>query len=274
VFYGGAIIATRPSLRVVDSHCHVSRRWFEPVETLLSVMDRCGVEQAVLIQILNERDNSYLLDCVRSHPDRFAGVVGIDAIRSDVRQHLSFLSADGATGVRLRATDRSEGDDPLLVWRVAADLQLAVSCVGSIADFCDPAFAALIETFPRLPIVLEHLASAARGARTGDGDGITEVFKLARFHNVMVKVPGIGEISERSLPVSDTLFQDPVPSVLAEAYAAFGPDHLMWASDFPPVAAREGYENALVHAELAIESMKPGGLSQVFGDTARRVFFR
>jgi L-fuconolactonase len=237
-------------------------------------MDRCGVDQAVLIQILNERDNTYLLDCVRSHPDRFAGVVGIDATRRDVREHLSVLASDGATAVRLRATDRSAGDDPLLVWRVAADLHLAVSCVGSIAEFRNPAFAALIETVPTLPIVLEHLASAARATRDADDDGIREVFKLARFHNIMVKVPGIGELSERHLPVGDRLFEDPIPPVLADAYAAFGSDRLMWASDFPPVAAREGYENALVHAQLAIEAIAPDGLRQVFGDTARRVFFR
>jgi L-fuconolactonase len=267
-------MAMRPSLRVVDSHCHVSRRWFEPVETLLNVMDRCGVDQAVLTQILNERDNTYLLDCVRSYPDRFAGVVGIDATRTDVREHLSVLASDGATAVRLRATDRSAGDDPLLVWRVAADLQLAVSCVGSVAEFCDPAFATLIETLPTLPIVLEHLAAATRGAKDGDGGGVREVFKLARFHNIMVKVPGIGEMSERSLPVSDRLFENPIPSVLVEAYAEFGSDRLMWASDFPPVAAREGYENALAHTQLAIESIAPDALGQVFGDTARRVFFR
>ena len=109
------------------------------------------------------------------------------------RSHAS--RGEGARAVRLRATDRSAGDDPLLVWRVAADLHLAVSCVGSIAEFRDPAFAALVETVPTLPIVLEHLASAARGARD-DGDGVAEVFKLARFHNIMVKVPGIGELSE------------------------------------------------------------------------------
>ena len=41
---------------VVDSHCHASREWYEPIETLLFEMDRYGVEQAVLIQINGQYD--------------------------------------------------------------------------------------------------------------------------------------------------------------------------------------------------------------------------
>jgi L-fuconolactonase len=240
----------------------------------MNVMDRCGVDQAVLTQILNERDNTYLLECLHAHPERFAAVVGVDPTRSDIEEHLNVLASAGATGVRLRATDRSTGDDPLLVWRTAADLDLSVSCVGSVSDFTDPAFLGVIEAVPTLTIVLEHLASAARATRPGAESSDGKVFELARFSNVMVKIPGIGEMSARSLPVNDELFEDPIPSVLSDACAAFGPDRLMWGSDFPPVAAREGYQNALAFTQFAIEAIAPAGMTQIFGGTARRVFFR
>ena len=38
-------------MRIVDSHCHVSPVWYEPVESLLFHLDRNGVELAVLIQM-------------------------------------------------------------------------------------------------------------------------------------------------------------------------------------------------------------------------------
>ncbi len=63
---------------IVDSHCHVSRAWYEPVESLLSQMDRNGVEHAVLIQIQGQTDNSYQQECVRRYPGRFASVVLVD----------------------------------------------------------------------------------------------------------------------------------------------------------------------------------------------------
>ena len=46
---------------VVDTHCHVSAYWYEPVETLLYQMTTNGVDKAVLIQMSQVRiyDNSY-----------------------------------------------------------------------------------------------------------------------------------------------------------------------------------------------------------------------
>jgi L-fuconolactonase len=46
---------------VVDTHCHASPYWYEPVETLLDQMNRHGVAQATLIQIGGEYDNAYLI---------------------------------------------------------------------------------------------------------------------------------------------------------------------------------------------------------------------
>jgi L-fuconolactonase len=50
---------------VIDTHCHASPYWFEPVEILLDEMNLNGVDQAVLIQICGQYDNSYLIECTR-----------------------------------------------------------------------------------------------------------------------------------------------------------------------------------------------------------------
>jgi len=49
---------------VVDTHCHVSPYWYEPVETLLYQMTTNGVDKAVLIQMGQVRiyDNAYLVE--------------------------------------------------------------------------------------------------------------------------------------------------------------------------------------------------------------------
>src|SRR3954470_16018086 len=111
---------------IVDSHCHVSHAWYEPVETLLHEMDRNGVEQAILIQILGQTDNSYQQECRRRYAGRFASVVLVDPEKRDAIETLERLVDDGATGVRLRPTARSSGDDPLAIWRATGRLGLAV----------------------------------------------------------------------------------------------------------------------------------------------------
>src|SRR5919199_4348638 len=115
---------------VVDSHCHASRDWYEPIETLLFEMDRYDVEQAVLIQINGQYDNSYQSECVRRYPGRLASVVLVDSRQPDARHTLERLADEGASGVRLNSNARSPGDEPLAIWRAAARLGLSVSCGG------------------------------------------------------------------------------------------------------------------------------------------------
>ncbi len=62
-------------MRIVDSHCHVSPVWYEPVESLLHQMEQNGVEHAVLIQMRGQANNEYQFECVRRYPGRFAPVV-------------------------------------------------------------------------------------------------------------------------------------------------------------------------------------------------------
>src|SRR5438034_4920103 len=106
-------------MSIVDSHCHVSPVWYEPVESLLHQMDRNGVEQAVLIQMMGQSNNAYQFECVRRFPGRFASVVIVATDRPDAAETLERLAGQGASGVRLGPLTRSPGDDPLAIWRAA-----------------------------------------------------------------------------------------------------------------------------------------------------------
>lgn len=258
-------------MQLVDSHCHVSADWYEPVETLLDQMDRNGVAQAVLIQMLGQLDNDYQQRCVRRHPRRFVSVVAVDAERPDACDKLAALAAEGTSGVRLRPGTRSPGADPLAIWRTAAVLGLAVSCVGTAEEFASPEFFELLETLPELPVALEHLGGSGRPEAT-DLEIRRRVFDAARYPNVFLKLPGLGEL----LPRASLEPRDRVPAAccveLDEALARFGPERLMWGSDFPVVCAREGYANALGWIRERVAARSSDAVRLVFGDTARRVF--
>ena len=68
---------------IVDTHCHASPYWFEPIEILLDEMTRNHVDKAVLIQARGFFDNSYLIECKRRFPGRFAVVVIVDTDAQD-----------------------------------------------------------------------------------------------------------------------------------------------------------------------------------------------
>lgn len=262
---------------IVDSHCHASDRWFEPVETLVFQMDRHGVQRAVLTQLLGQYDNGYQQACVRRDPARFASVVAVDVSRPDAVAQLRKLAGDGATGLRLRPGDRSPGEDPLALWRAAAGLGLTVSCVGSSQAFAAPEFAELVAQLPTLPIVLEHLA----GTSSPDADDEARALRrralaLARFPNVHLKLPGLGELVPRPrLGVFDRdgpHLTDCGP--VGDALALFGAARVLWGSDHPVVASREGYAQALRWCRAVVDALAPGAGPAIFGQNANRLFFR
>jgi L-fuconolactonase len=259
---------------VVDSHCHVSPLWYEPVESLLDQMERNSVDHAVLIQMMGQRDNRYEFQCVQRFPSRFAPVVIVDIEHPRAAEDIVRLADEGASGVRLQAAARSPGDDPLAIWRAVGKAGVAVSCFGSATEFAAAAFAELIEALPDLPIVVEHLGSL--GQRRTDplpGAVADAVFALARFPNVTMKVTGLGEFSRRAMPVTEpSPFVEPVPDLLERALAAFGANRLMWGSDYPPVSSREGYRNALNWPRERLAHLTSGDLDAIFGGTALRVF--
>jgi L-fuconolactonase len=246
---------------LVDSHCHASLVWYEPLESLLFQMDRNHVDRAVLIQIVREYDNAYQEHCVRRYPDRLASVVHLDATRPDAPHMLEELASRGAVGVRLGATDRARGEDPWALWRAADRLNLTVSLYGATAN--PTAAAEIAETFPNLKLVVEHATQRTE----------QDVWSLARFPNVYAKVTGLGEFATRAAPVKAPFpFDDPIPNNLDRAYAAFGPNRLMWGSDFPPVSAREGYASALAFPRAHFAGKPAAELDAIFGGTAAIVF--
>ncbi len=258
---------------IVDSHCHVSDCWYEPVESLLDQMERNGVEKAILIQMQGQANNAYQAACIRKYPGRFASVVVVDTDRPDAPATLARLAAEGASGVRLRAATRSPGDDSLAIWRTAARSGLAVSCAGNAAEFASDAFAELIRSLPELRVVVEHLGSLNQPVDAAQEELRRKVFGLARFPNVSIKIHGLGEFCRRALPVVEPFpFETPIPPLLELAYTAFGPARIMWGSDYPPVSGREGYRNALHFTMEQLAAKSEADRALIFGGTALSVF--
>lgn len=258
---------------IIDTHCHAAPMWYESVDSLIYHMDQNEVEQAVLVQIKGYFDNDYQFDCLRRYPGRFLAVVAVDSSQSTAGQQLERLAAQGAHGVRFAPDERSPGADGLALWRKAAELGLPVSCGGDRNAFASPDFAALIEALPTLPIIIEHLG----GIRVADGEATEpereRIFALARYPNVYMKIHGLGEFLMRNFPVTTPFPFDPAGLTLLErAYAAFGPARLLWGSDYPPVAGREGYARALSLTRTALADKGSEALDLIFGGVAAQLY--
>ena len=263
---------------MVDTHAHAGVNWFEPVEMILHQMNLNGVQQCLLIQHAGNYHNDYLLECVQRYPGRFGAVIWVDVDDPNAPDTLERLAGqEGVVGMRLHPTQRSPEPDPLAIWRQAAALNLPVSCfIRRAADAADPAFQGIVEQFPNLTIILEHLAGAYRPLSpesvTAPYADYQAALTLARFPNTYIKFGGLGEFCVRPNPLAAHYAFNEIPPLMEMAYAAFGPERMMWGSDFPPVAGREGYRNAL-QALLEYPCFQsPGEREWAFGKAALAAF--
>ena len=251
---------------VVDAHCHASSRWYEPVETLLFNMDCCGVDKAVLIPLLGSTDSTDMKAAVRAHPDRLAWFAAVDTGDPGAGDAIRSARDAGACGLRMRASWR-----PLDLWETARSCGLAISVVGSAASLVDGSVDELARGFPDLIIILEHLGGLARPDCVDRAAMTDPVLALAQYPNVAIKLPGLGQLAARKSSIDGDgipLQMEGIAELVAHFIDRFGADRLMWGSDFPPVAAREGYANSLRWSRDLVAQLRPSAVGSVYGGTA------
>ncbi len=257
---------------IVDSHVHVSHYIFEPVEPLLFMMNSYGVDKAALVQLGGQTDNRYVIECARRFPGRFSPGIAIDTERNDAPDILKQLVKEGAEGIRLRATTRSPGKDPLAIWHTCAELRLPVSCGAKAEeDFTSDEFHKLVKALPDVPIILEHLGHV-RPDEAPPYTTFRKMLTLAKYPNIYVKIGGLCEIVKRP-----NIFRQPlltnIPPFIRMAYEAFGPSRMMWSSNYPPCSHAEGYENTIRYVgEHLANFCSEEDKQWIFGKTALSLY--
>ena len=107
-----------------------------------------------------------------------------------------------------------------------------------------------------------------RADKTIPYDTYNKALELAKYPNTYVKVPGLGEFCARPMPFQQPYPFEEVPPLIEMALDAFGANRLMWGSDFPPSAAREGYRNTLAFPRERLNSRSAEDREWMFGETA------
>lgn len=256
---------------IIDTHCHAGRNWFLPIESLEFEMDQAGVDHAVLIQHGGTYDNNYLFDEAAKRGDRFKVVVLVDPEDSDPLGTLEKLAEQGAAGVRIAPDGEFNAlSDVTQIWRKAGELGIAVSSIGDAKRFSADSFKRLVDSVPDTQVVIEHLAGV--GITDPPYSDYESALELSTRENTTIKVPGLGEITPRPPRLLPEFRFDNIPPLFEMALDAFGASRMMWGSDYPPSAGREGYLNTLNGVRDYPAFANGDDLDWILGKTAARVF--
>jgi predicted TIM-barrel fold metal-dependent hydrolase len=131
--------------------------------------------------------------------------------------------------------------------------------------------ARLIERHPGIPVLVEHLACDHRPVRrdaTYDPFASwSDVPALAKLPNVYMKLSNMAELSRRPFP-----FDDVTPRV-RELYEVFGPERLIWGSNYPPSKAVATYVDSVRYFR-ELPFISDAEKAQIMGGTIARLLDR
>jgi L-fuconolactonase len=279
---------------VVDSHAHVFARVSErfprdvhelypadreaPVETLLAEMERAGVGRAVLVPLSHH--DEYLADCLRRFPDRLAAI-GLQPpgdIRVDVYRRRR--ETVGLQGVRLFALgDPATADaEELPCFPLLEELARSGDKLWFYGDEGQTLLLErVLAVLPDLTVVVNHLGfwpsalqvdehGRPRFAGRYSAGMLAAAERLARFSRTFVLLSGYYAFSAERPPYADLAW------VTAGLLAAFGPERLLLATDFPWIEIEPGYGGTLAVVDSHLPDLDPAERDRIRGGNAAGLF--
>jgi len=249
----------------------LQRNWLP--ENLDALQAPLALDGSIAVQARQSLEESrWLLELAAKNP-RIRGVVGWVDLRSEnVAESLAEFSKNPKF-VGVRHVVQDEPDDefmlrPEFLRGIAQLIQFKLTYDILIYPKQLPAAIELVRQFPDQPFVLDHIAKPF--IKDGQISPWREqIRELASFPNLCCKVSGmVTEADHRQWSPDDFLpFLDVV-------FGAFGPDRLMFGSDWPVCLLAAGYEQvfSLVRDYALRAAPDASAQEAIFGGTAAKFY--
>ncbi len=125
----------------------------------------------------------------------------------------------------------------------------------------------LAERHPDLSIIIDHAAKPAiRDGQAGYDNWAPRIERLADSNNVSCKVSGLMTEARPGVGIAE------LRPYLDHLYAVFGPERLLWGSDWPVVMMAADYASWMSICEAWLADKSVTAHDNIFGETACRVY--
>jgi L-fuconolactonase len=267
---------------VIDAHVHIWRlgrngcTWPTPELDLIyqdhvlrdvsEVVAGTGVEKVILVQSQAHDDDTPWLLAEAAASALVAGVVGwLDHKAGNAGERIARLRALGPlVGLRVMAQDYPAEwlEDPALHDQCAAMAEADIALDLLVRPQHLPACARLGSLFPGLRMVIDHCAKP-RIEEGGLAPWREKMAPVADHANMMCKLSGL--ITE----AADGAPMESLAPYVEAVIELFGPERLIWGSDWPVLKLNGDYRSWLDFARSVVPAAHH---SAVFGDNARAFY--
>jgi L-fuconolactonase len=241
-------------------------------EDLKDTLTACSVSGTVLVQAApTEEETLFLFDLARRHAT-ILGVVGwVDFEAADVVQRIDALIARGGgllKGLRPMVQDIA---DPAWLGRASIDGAFrAMAERGLVFDaLVTPLHIEILEwrllRHPNLACVIDHAGKPVSGDPALDAWS-QRMHRIATHTQAYCKLSGL--FTQFESPVSN----DTLTPYVSRLFEYFGPERLIWGSDWPVLNLRASYREWLDTSLALVGSYAPQAAAAIFADNARRVY--
>ncbi len=272
---------------IIDAHVHFWRLargdnralepWMAPLlrdhepADLAPELEACGVDRVVVVQAAETlAENLYTLGLAAREP-RIAGVVGwVDLASPSLVEEVAALRSTG----RLLGFRAVRDDNRSIAWlldgRLTAGLRHLTEA-GLVLDVLLqnpdelPLVAHLAARHPDLSVVLDHCGKPdIKGGRFAGW--AADLAELAAQPRVSCKLSGL---PNQAAPGATA---DALRPYAAEVLERFGPDRVMWASDWPPLLLSSTYRGWWRVSQELLAGLDDSARAAVLRETATRVY--
>ncbi|WP_263352554.1 amidohydrolase family protein [Acidicapsa acidisoli] len=260
---------TREEFGWINDSMAAIRRDFLPAD-LLPLLDEAGIDATVAVQACQSlAETEWLLELADKEP-RIAGVVGwVPLIDPNVERTLDTLSANPKLkGVR--HVLQGEPDE----YMARDDFNSGIALLQRYSLTYDvliferqlPAAIRFVDKHPEQPMVLDHIAKPLIAVRELE-PWRTHIRELARRPHVSCKLSGM--VTEADF---DEWTVDDLRPYVETALEAFGPERLLFGSDWPVCAAACGYVRWANVVKDFVSELSRNEQEMIFGRNAVRFY--
>lgn len=240
-----------------------------PYTEVAATIRQAGVDHAMQVtRTLSGYDNGYSVEGATQFPDTFRVCGRFDPTGPDLPGRLrAFMSAPTMAAIRLfwySADDAWLSDGSMdAFWQEAETLDIPI-CVYAPRNM--RALREVALRSPGLRLIVDHVGADLFSPLGHRFDDWQEVRQLTNFENVHLKVSALPEATGERFPFPAA--QERV----REVYELFGPDRLMWGSNYPLTTGMCTYAEAVDLIRVRCEFMTVEDRAKVLGATATKVF--